>query len=170
MDTYNNEEGMERNASLKKRPKSIKPIYFYGAVLVLVVVALYALYNRTQTPDASAVTTNQSTSFFQDNQYYAVFLDNSDVYFGKMSKRDNTFVTLENTFYLRVTQVPQTSKDGKTTASLANFDLVKVGTEVHKPKDKVEIQVSHILTIEQLDDASGVMKVIQNYKAPTPVQ
>lgn len=94
-----------------------------------------------------------------------MFMDNNDVYFGKIAKRTDLFVTLENTFYLRVTQVPHTEADGRQVA-LSSFDLVKMGTEVHKPKDKVELQVSHIISIQELDPSSQVITTINNYKAP----
>ena len=110
-------------------------------------------------------TKNSGNQFLINDTYTGVFLDNNDVYFGKIIKRDSSFVALDNAFFLRVTQVPQKGKDGKT-ANVPSLNLIKVGTEIHKPTGKVEIQVSHILFMEDLDPTSGVVRLIRNYKAP----
>lgn len=167
MDRYIEEEVVERNGSMKKPTRRIKPTFLYVGALIVVALSVYFIYNSTQSPEDATQANTQTSSFFQGNQYYAIFLDNNDVYFGKISKRDDQFITLENTFYLRVTQVPQKTSDGKN-VSLSSFDLIKVGTEVHKPKDKVQLQVSHIISLQELDETSEVIKVINNYKAPAP--
>ena len=93
-------------------------------------------------------------------------MDNNDVYFGKITKRDASFVTLENTFYLRVTQVQQKDKDGKI-VDVPSLNIVKLGAELHKPKDKIELQINKIISIQELDSTSEVIKIISNYKAPS---
>ncbi len=144
---------------------------FFFAVLIAIVAygayGAYAAYQSFKKPSDSTVASAPSRSFFSDT-YYGVFLDNNDVYFGKIAKRDASFITLENTFYLRVTQVQQKDKDGKI-VDVPSLNIIKLGAELHKPKDKIELQINKIISIQELDPASEVIKVISNYKA-TPAQ
>lgn len=141
----------ERSIPHMKLKRRMMRRAIYAVIIAVIAFVAYNAYKEMQ----------GSSSF--GNSYYGVFMDNNDVYFGNITKRDDQFVTLENTFYLRVTQVPQTTPDGKE-VSLSSFDLIKVGTEVHKPKDKVELQVNHVISIQELDPSSPVIEIINNYK------
>lgn len=140
------------NSYAKFKRKMIRRLV-YVIILAAVAYGGYTVYSAKMNSQGST------------GGYYGVFMDNNDVYFGKIANRTDLFVTLQNTFYLRVTQVPHTEADGRQVA-LSSFDLVKMGTEVHKPKDKVELQVSHIISIQELDPSSQVITTINNYKAP----
>ena len=147
-----------------------KEFFKHIVLLALVAIAGYSIYNTfkpfvKKLPVAETV---QPTATISTDSYYGVFLDNNEVYFGKLSNKESTFVTLEDSFYIRVTQTSQKGKDGKE-VSVPNMDLVKVGTEFHKPKDKIEIQRSHIISIQELSPDSDVIKAINNYKS-TPHQ
>lgn len=156
------------NPYMKLKRRMLRRALYAGVIVVVALIA-YTVYKGTKNSSTESGTNPnaafQSNSFFESS-YYGVFMDNNDVYFGRITKRDDQFVTLENTFYLRVTQVPQKTADGKDIA-LSSFDLIKVGTEVHKPKDKVELQVSHIISIQELDPSSQVIGVMNNYKPAT---
>ncbi len=95
--------------------------------------------------------------------YSAVFLDNNQVYFGKLSHKKSAYVVLEDVYYLRVTQVLQNTEDGKQVA-VPDINLVKLGTELHKPEDRMEIQKSNILFIEKLTPESDIISAINTYK------
>jgi len=91
--------------------------------------------------------------------YSAVFLDNNQVYFGKLSVGAGAFVTLRDIFYLQVNPSAQqpinTSRD---------ISLVKLGNELHGPTDEMSINRSHILITEPLRQDSQVVQAIERYK------
>ncbi len=155
----------DTNVTIKKEI-GIGRKFFFVVLFAIVAYGVYVAYMRFMpVSDTAPASAPARSSFFSDT-YYGVFLDNNDVYFGKIGKRDASFVTLENTFYLRVTQVKQKGEDGKM-VDVPSLNLVKLGEELHKPTGKIELQVSKIISIQELDGASEVIKVIDNYKAPS---
>jgi hypothetical protein len=89
--------------------------------------------------------------------YQAVFLDNGQVYFGKLKKSDDDFYELTDVFYL------QTGSAGIDQAS--SLSLAKLGNEAHGPEDKMRINKDHVLFIEDMKSESKVVKAIQDYKS-----
>lgn len=89
-------------------------------------------------------------------EYQAVFLDNGQVYFGKLKTAKQEFYTLTDVFYL------QTGAVGLDQNS--NLSLVKLGNEAHGPEDRMEINKEHILFVEDMKSESKVVKAIQDYK------
>ena len=102
--------------------------------------------------------------------WQAVFLDNGQVYFGKLSI-DSDFYVLSDIYYL---QAEQTVLGVDTTAGSAdnqqaaakkqNTRLVKFGNELHGPEDEMHIERSKILFWENMKDESNVVKAIQESK------
>lgn len=99
----------------------------------------------------------------QSQKWQAVFLSNGQVYFGTISKKTRDEVTLRDIYYLQVTQPLQRS--GEQNQQQQNeLTLVKLGNELHGPRDKMIINDDHILFIEDLKDDSRVVEAIRNYK------
>lgn len=94
--------------------------------------------------------------------YQAVFLTNSQVYFGKVANPWSKYVRLTDVYYLQTKEGVQ-SQD---LASIATGDmtLIKLGKEMHGPSDKMEINRSQILFIEDLKDDSKVVQAIKDFK------
>ncbi len=92
----------------------------------------------------------------ESGEYQAVFLDNGQVYFGKLSKTKQQFFLLTDVFYM---QSGSAAPD-----KAANLSLSKLGGEAHGPEDKMEINVDHILFIEDMKSDSKVVKAINQYK------
>ena len=90
-------------------------------------------------------------------EYQAVFLDNGQVYFGKLKRSNKTFYSLTDVFYLK------TGTAGLDKVS--NLSLTKLGGEAHGPEDKMDINVSHILFIENMRGDSKVVNAINQYKS-----
>lgn len=88
-------------------------------------------------------------------EYQAVFLDNGQVYFGKLDRSEEEFYTLTDVFYLQ---------SGVAVTETANLALTKLGAEAHGPEDRMEINVEHILFIEDMKDDSKVVQAIEEYK------
>lgn len=94
-------------------------------------------------------------------KYQAVFLTNNQVYFGKLSNLRSDYPTLNEIYYLRVTQTLQ-PRDPNTPAQ--QLQLVKLGNELHGPEDEMKINKSQILFVESLKADSQVVKAINDYK------
>ncbi len=109
-----------------------------------------ALLSDLSGEGASEVNTKAFTG-----EYSAVFIDNGQVYFGKLTDQDGDMYGLENVFYL---DTNQKAADGSPSTALA-----KLGNEVHGPTDHMQINRSHILFIEQMKPDSKVMTAISDY-------
>jgi len=86
-----------------------------------------------------------------DTEYQAVFLDNGQVYFGKISEIDKKFLLLNNVFYVQ-SQVNQETKQ-------VNSILIKRGNEWHGP-NLMRINTEHVVFIEPVATGSKVQQLI----------
>jgi len=92
--------------------------------------------------------------------YQAVFLDNGQVFFGKVSDTGSPYLTLREVFYVQ-TLVEQEKKQS------ANI-LVKRGSEWHSP-EFMRINTKHVVVIEPVGPNSRVAQLIREAKAtPAP--
>ena len=100
------------------------------------------------------------------SKYQAVFLSNGQVYFGKVTDANNQTLVLENIYYLRSANNLQISeaKDSSKTPETDNFSLVKLGNELHGPEDKMSINLSQVLFVEDLKYDSKVVEAIRAYE------
>lgn len=100
------------------------------------------------------------------SKYQAVFLTNGQVYFGKVTDANLQTLVLENIYYLRSAGDLQTSdaKDSATAPATDNFSLVKLGNELHGPEDKMSINLSQVLFVEDLKIDSKVVEAIRAYE------
>jgi hypothetical protein len=93
-------------------------------------------------------------------EYQAVFLDNGQVFFGKLSGTGSPFLTLREVYYVQTL----VEREKKKTANL----LIKRGSEWHNP-DFMRINTRHILVIEPVGPDSRVAQLIREAKrAPAP--
>ncbi len=90
-------------------------------------------------------------------EYQAVFLDNAQVYFGKLEQSNGNFFLLTDVYYL------QTGSVG--IDQISNLSLTKLGNEAHGPEDRMEINKDHILFIEDMKPESKVVRAILEYKS-----
>jgi hypothetical protein len=88
--------------------------------------------------------------------YHAIFLDNQQVYFGKLRRfaDDAQFMTLTDVYYL------QSVED----AAVLNIDLIKLGNEIHSPEDKLHINIAHVLFWEKLQDNGPIVTAILKHQ------
>lgn len=120
--------------------KNKKQVIMAGVVLVVILLVGVWLYYR----DKKAHT------------YYAVFLTNSQVYFGNVSDWDDDYVRVSNAFYLQSPN-PEEPKQ---------VQLIRRGAELHNPTGEMKINRSQILFIEKLSPASPVAKNIEQALSP----
>lgn len=108
--------------------------------------------------------------------YQAVFLTNGQVYFGKIIERSSTHTTLTDIYYLQVQQPIQPPPAAQTSAGKPaeqpQIQLIKLGGELHKPKDQMLINNDHILFVEEIENDGQVVQGIDRLKrgetSPTP--
>lgn len=93
-------------------------------------------------------------------EYQAVFLDNGQVFFGKLSDPGSPYLTLRDVYYVQAL----VEQDKKKTANV----LVKRGSEWHNP-DFMRINTRHVVVIEPVGPDSLVAQLIKKAKAaPAP--
>ncbi|MCG2773720.1 MAG: hypothetical protein L6277_16745 [Desulfobacterales bacterium] len=94
------------------------------------------------------------------SEYQAVFLDNGQVFFGKVSDTGAPYLTLRDVYYVQTL----VEKEQKKTANV----LVKRGSEWHNP-DFMRINTKHVVVIEPVGPDSRVAQLIKEAKAaPAP--
>jgi len=100
------------------------------------------------------------------SKYQAVFLSNGQVYFGKVTDANQQTLVLEDIYYLRSAANLQTSGEKIATSTVAdNFSLVKLGNEIHGPEDRMSINLSQVLFVEDLKPDSKVVEAIKAYES-----
>lgn len=112
--------------------------------LLLFLIVILAVYGCSL-GDAPKVTT----------EYQAVFLDNGQVFFGKLENAGSKYPSLKDVYYIQSQQDPTTKQ--------VNSMLTKQGSELHGP-DMMYLNASHIIMIESVTPASKVAQLIQESK------
>lgn len=91
----------------------------------------------------------------EGDKWQAVFLNNNQVYFGKLKNTDANYLALTDVYYLRTaTELEQ----GQGASS--NLNLIKLGGEVHGPEDTIYIPKASVLFWENMKDSSRVVQTI----------
>lgn len=96
----------------------------------------------------------------EKNSYQAVFLQNGQVYFGKLAFGDDQYV-LKDVYYLQRNQSLQQGAE----PAKADLQLIKLGDEIHGPTDALYIEREQILIWENLKDSGKVVTAIKAHKA-----
>lgn len=104
------------------------------------------------------------SKYVATDKYQAVFLNNGQVYFGKLRVVTAKYYDLQNIFYLN-TQSQEA--DGKETTS-NSFVLKKLGCEVHGPSDRMVINRDQVTFWENLKDDGQVVKTIEEWYKQNP--
>jgi len=90
-------------------------------------------------------------------EYQAVFMDNGQVFFGRLQKTGPNFLLLRDVFYIQ----RQTGEDQKEGRAI----LLKRGSEWHGP-DAMHINLQHVVLIEPVAPDSRVFQLIMQAKRP----
>ena len=114
--------------------------------LVLVVLGVYGYRTYIAHPPVAA------------DVYKAVFMQNGQVYFGKISGEENGYVTLEKVYYVQTPNQNPTAGVGATTGT--EISLVRLGSELHAPESKMYINKDQIMFYQDLRKDSQVLQSI----------
>jgi hypothetical protein len=93
-------------------------------------------------------------------EYQAVFLDNGQVFFGKVDLGKSDYVFMRDIYYVQ----SAVSRDTKEVSSV----LIRRGSEWHGPNE-MYLNASHVVLIEPVGVDSRVAKLIQEDKAKNPL-
>ncbi|MBU4360809.1 hypothetical protein L6278_02680 [Candidatus Parcubacteria bacterium] len=168
-------------ARKKKKSKGHKIFITLLVIVILVFVVLFVISKVTNW-DILNVSKNPVVNIEKDvvkaSDWQAVFLTNGQVYFGKLEDVNGSYPTLEDVYYLQVQDVPiqpaepATDEAGVQPAveTQQQMILVKFGTELHRPMDKMYLNKDHIMFFEDLRADSNVVAAIENYKNPAPAE
>lgn len=112
-------------------------------VLVIVCVVLGGLLSvhwqdNSKAKSNTQISRTQQLPGVDSTEFQGVFLNSGQVYFGHLSTNSNGDFELTDVYYL---------SDNKT-------DLVKLGSEVHQPQDKMTIIKSNVTFWENLQHAN----------------
>jgi hypothetical protein len=146
-----------------KKSSWLKSLITLIVVIVIIGGGIYLIsdYTGISLPSMSSVKLN--------GEWQAVFLTNGQVYFGKIVRIDDEIVTLKDIYYLQVVEQPlQTSQQGaaeqdQTQKQEQRLTLIKLGNEIHGPKDEMMINRDQVIIIEDLKDDSRVVQAINDY-------
>lgn len=155
------------SASIQKPGgKGAKTLVTTIVIIIVLVVAGWlvnqytsiSLFGADTGPESSA-----GTSDYNAEDYYAVFLTNGQVYFGRITSSSESATILEDIYYLQVSNpLQQVPPPG--TQQQPQLSLVKLGNELHGPHDLMRINNRHILFTEELKTGGRVVEAILNYK------
>lgn len=96
------------------------------------------------------------------DRYQAVFLDNGQVFFGKLKNTKGEYLVLEGAYYTKKADVPEDATDEQKAAIEANVSLSKVGNEVYGPDTTMSIRSEQVLFWQNLKSDSKVGKAIES--------
>jgi hypothetical protein len=104
---------------------------------------------------------DQAQTLKIDSEYKAIFLENGQVYFGKLEEQGPSYLLLTDVFYVQ-NQVLQDKQDAE--KKEVKSTLIKRGSEWHAP-DRMYINTAHVLVIEPVSNTSRVAQLIKEANA-----
>ncbi len=150
------------SATTKKAKKSWLSITTVTVALIVCIAILIlsiALYVGIAKPSAS------QGKYVDNSKMQAVFLNGGQVYFGKISTINASFMRMTDIYYLRVNQ--QVQPDGSASSN-QDISLVKLGCELHGPQDSMVINQQQVIFWENLKGDGQVAKAVADYKKQNP--
>ncbi len=140
----------------------------FMAVLIVIIIVLVAGFVVDRFTSVNLFGTKKAANevgmTYNQDGYYAIFLSNGQVYFGKVTATNAEYTTLEDIYYLQVSEaLQQVATAGQQPQS--QLSLVKLGNELHGPKDFMQVNNTHIIFTEELKTDGKVVEAITSYKA-----
>lgn len=127
--------------------EKIKGLFFVVIIIGAIILAVFFLKS-------------QDIVVRDPQSFQAVFLDNGQVYFGKLRELNRNFWSLTDIYYLQAGTSVQTAG----TPGTPQIDLIKLGAELHAPRDEMIINKEHLIFYEELGEDGEVMKLIRAHK------
>ncbi len=157
------DQGMDQPQQYMAQPMMPKKSGLGGkimAAVIVIVVILIGLFLVSKYTNWNIL--NVSKESVTASGWQAVFLTNGQVYFGKITRETGDLIILKDIYYLQVAQSPQPTPANQ--QNQQNLSLVKLGNELHGPKDTMKINMAQVLFTEELKSDSKVVDAIVRYK------
>jgi hypothetical protein len=134
-------------------------------VLVVVLALVYCGLRKMGWLPAFAM----ASDYPNPRMYQAVFLNNGQVYFGKIKKMSRGSMVLADVYYLQVTQpLQQQPPNEEQSQEEPQINLVKMGSEIHGPADRMVIPKTSVAFWEDIRNDGTVAQAIDEYKRQRP--
>jgi len=128
--------------------------YVIAVLAVIVVIAtVYLLFFR-HSGDKQKVDNSLNVN------WYAIKLDNNEMYYGQIENTSADPVTIKNVYY----DYDMLNKTEKATGATASLRLVKKGKETYGPSGTMEVYHAKIISLDLLGKDSKVLKAILDYE------
>jgi hypothetical protein len=108
---------------------------------------------------------NSQSKYVDSGKMQAVFLNGGQVYFGKISTINSSYMRITDIYYLRVNQ--QVQPNGSTSGN-QDISLVKLGCELHGPQDSMVVNQQQVIFWENLKSDGQVAKAVADYRKQNP--
>lgn len=133
----------------------MKKIFFTALAVVVVIVSLVT-YLWMQRTNSIPRLRNYNPKVFS-----TVFLDNQQVYFGRILSETEDTLVLDDVYYLNnsIQQSFQATLAEAATGS-AKLSLIQRGDELHGPRNPMVINRDHVLFYEEMKETSEIMDAI----------
>lgn len=162
-----------------------KSLFISGYVILVVIIGLLGYYvmkqQKTEKLSVAQISTLESKikntekelsdlkestgeNNIDKSAYQAVFFKGGQVYFGKITKINETQITLTKIYYLQVSN--NTKPDINNLPTDAR--LIKLGSELHGPQDVMYIERKEVEFWENLKNDGQVAKAIATYEKANP--
>jgi hypothetical protein len=131
-------------------------VILFGAAILLTLIAFSFSRADTKTGEDKYVDTAK---------YQAVFLNNGQVYFGRIASLNTKYVDLVGVYYL----TQNTTTAGGQQQASGDYTLVKLGCQqIHNPDDRMLINRDQVTFWENLNKDGKVAKSIEEFKKQNP--
>jgi len=134
----------------KTSPAFILGIILSISLLILVIALLFGISFKSS-----------EASLVDKNRYQAVFLNGGQAYFGKIKSLNERYIDISDIYYI--------STNGQSgNNQQANISLVKLGSELHCPQDRMIVNRDQVLFWENLNDDGKVVNAIKQWQKENP--
>lgn len=129
---------------------------FIFIILIFVLILIFISISLWQ----NGAVRNICQTIKYKNSYQVVFLDNNQVYFGKITEITNRYIILQKPYFIQVQQEQLNLEEQE---DQPEMKLISIKDEFHKPKDYMIIEKSSVMFIEELRSSSQIVDIIENY-------
>lgn len=99
------------------------------------------------------------SSYVNEDGYQVVALADKQVYFGKVTSVNDSYISITDVYYLNQSDSSNASNDVR---------LIKRGGEVHCPADRMTISRSQVNFWENIQPSGQIAKLIEEWKEKNP--
>lgn len=127
-------------------------VVMVGAALLVVLTAFAFVFNKPA----------NEQKYVDTSLYQAVFLNNGQVYFGKVDTLNSNYIDMKDVYYLTQSTTANAQQS-------SDYTLIKLGCQqIHYPEDQMLISRDQVTFWENLSKDGKVTKSIADFKKQNP--